>query len=305
MTDQVGMGPLVSVVVPTFNRALDLRRCLDSLVAQTFKNFEVLVCDDGSTDDSDRVADAFCGQLDIRFHTAENFGGPARPRNRGIRLARGTYIAFLDSDDWWVPEKLAVSVDQLQKGADLVYHDMFLVRINGQSRISEKLVSSEPHFPMFDALLCRGMSIPNSSVVLRKELFERIGEISEDKNLISVEDYDTWVRISLISEKFSRIASPLGYYWAGGGNISQASSKQISRIRVLYSQYVSLLPVDRQAIAKGFLDYRVARIAQQCGDWKTALAGFANAMKTPIDSKTRLKALVLYVPTWFRMHGQQ
>jgi glycosyltransferase involved in cell wall biosynthesis len=296
-------APLVSVVIPTFNRAQDLRRCLDSLVAQSFKKFEVLVCDDGSTDNSESVAQEYCARLDLRFETAENFGGPARPRNRGISLARGSYVAFLDSDDWWAPEKLTLSVERLEKGAEVVYHDMFLARHIGQEHFPDQLVSSEPRSTMFDSLLCCGMSIPNSSVVVRKELLERIGGISEDTSLISVEDYDTWVRIALTTDRFQRIAMPLGYYWAGGGNISAASPKQMSRIKVLYSQYVGLLPQNRQAVAFGFLEYRIARIAQQIGDWETAANGFAKAMRSSIEMKTRLKALLFFALCRVRAHG--
>ena len=94
---------------PTYNRASELRRCLNSLVIQSFQEFEVLVCDDGSTDNSSRVANSFSDILDVHYHYESNFGGPARPRNVGIKLARSPYIAFLDSDDWWTKDKLAHS----------------------------------------------------------------------------------------------------------------------------------------------------------------------------------------------------
>jgi glycosyltransferase involved in cell wall biosynthesis len=283
-------NPVVAVVIPTFNRAEDLRRCLLSLVAQTFDNFEVLVCDDGSTDASAAVAGEFEGRLDIQFETAENFGGPARPRNRGVAKARAPYIAFLDSDDWWRPSKLERCVAALEAGADVVYHHLFSVRSIGQMRFDEKVLSTAPRHPMFVALLCTGMSVPNSSVVVRKSLLNQLGGISENRDLISVEDYDTWIHLSRLTEKFVRIPECLGYYWLGGGNISAASPKQIARIKVLYSQHLDDLPGKYRTKAEGFLAYRIGRIAQKHGNAEVAIDSLKTALKSPIDLAFRFKA---------------
>ena len=284
-------SPAVTVVIPTFNRADDLRRCLKSLLAQTFGNFEVLVCDDGSTDVNGEVAREFADRLDLDFETAENFGGPARPRNRGIARARAPYVAFLDSDDWWAPGKLERSVAVLDAGADLVYHDLFTVRSSDQVRFEGRIASTAPQHPMFVALLCTGMSIPNSSVVVRKDLLNRIGGVSESRELISVEDYDTWIRLSRLTEDFVRIPECLGYYWIGGGNISAATPRQVSRIRALYAQYLDELPPKHRPRAEGFLAYRIARIAQGHGDCALAAQNMAFAVRRPMDLPYRAKAM--------------
>ena len=118
--------PRVSVIISTYMRAPLVARCLDSLMAQTFKDFEVLLCDDGSTDDTAAVAERYKGALDLTYHWDKNFGGPARPRNAGLHLARGDYVAFLDVDDWWAARKLERSVAALDAGADVVYHDLYV-----------------------------------------------------------------------------------------------------------------------------------------------------------------------------------
>jgi len=287
-------GPDVTVVIPTYNRAEDLRRCLDSLVAQTYANFEVVVCDDGSTDHSAGVVADYASLLDLRYETAENFGGPARPRNRGIRVARAPLVAFLDSDDWWDPQKLQLSVAAINGGADLVYHDLFVARSPNQDVFKDRIVSSRPHSPMFSALLCTSISIPNSSVVVRKELLEQIGGISEERDLISVEDYDTWIRLSQLTEKFVRIPGVLGYYWVGSGNISAASPLQIERIKVLYARHVDALAQEVQPCAEGFLAYRIGRIAQMCGDFPTAQDFLRKAISSPIGYVYRMKALFFF-----------
>lgn len=291
--------PTVSVVIPTYNRMSDLRRCLDSLVGQSFRDFEVLVCDDGSTDDTASVAAEFADRLDLVYETAENFGGPARPRNRGLARARAPYVAFLDSDDWWMPEKLARSVAALNAGADVAYHDLFIVRDGESSSGFERLHATPPRHPMFRALLCTGISIPNSSVVVRRELLERIGGISENRDLVSVEDYDTWIRLSRVTEKFVHIPAVLGYYWAGGANISTASPKQLLRIRALYAQYLDALPESERSVAVGFLAYRLGRIAFAYGDKATARPEFRKALASQVAWSFRLKATLRFLQAAF------
>jgi glycosyltransferase involved in cell wall biosynthesis len=108
------MTPSVSVIVPCYNRARTIERALRSVVRQTFTNFEVIVCDDGSTDGTGELVRAFAAD-DPRiqlYRLSENVG-PAGARNLGMRIARGEYIAFLDSDDEWLPEKLARQVERL------------------------------------------------------------------------------------------------------------------------------------------------------------------------------------------------
>ena len=88
----------VTVVIPTYNREKVIRRALDSLVKQTYKNFEVIVGDDGSTDNTESVINEYMDQLNLSYYWMENFGGPARARNNSLERASGQYIAFLDSD---------------------------------------------------------------------------------------------------------------------------------------------------------------------------------------------------------------
>ena len=287
--------PKISVIIPNYNRAQDLKRCLDSLLIQSFKNFEVLVCDDGSTDDSAAVAAQYSDKLDIVFQTAENFGGPARPRNRGIKLARAPFIAFLDSDDWWMQDKLLHSYIALEGGADVVFHDLFIVRTSAQRKFSEKIKSTAVQSPVLESLLCDGVSIPNSSVVTRKNLLVQIAGVSEERDLISVEDYDTWIRLACITEKFIRLPICLGYYWLGGGNISAASPRQQMLVKVLYARHIERLPLARRAQAKGFLFYRIARIAHQHGDHATAMTNYKKALLRQIPVSCRIKAIYFYL----------
>ena len=210
----------VSIIIPTYNRSNDLIRCLNSLREQTYKNFEVLVCDDGSTDDTFEILSKFIDVFELKYFKNDNFGGPAKSRNLGIQNSSGDYIAFLDSDDWWLPEKLERSLEYLEKGADLVYHDLWIFGTNGIPRFFNKAKSRAVGYPIYTDLLMNGNAINNSSVVVRKSVINKVGLLSEDKNLIAWEDYEYWLRISKITNQFLRVPECLGFYWIGGGNIS-------------------------------------------------------------------------------------
>ncbi len=253
----------------------------------------MIVCDDGSTDKTATVVEGYASALDIIYDYAENFGGPARPRNRGVRLARAAYVAFLDSDDWWAPAKLERSVCALNAGADVVFHDLWNVRSEDQKAFRSRLRTSRPVPPMLESLLCSAHSIPNSSIVVRRGLLRVIGEICEDRELIAVEDFDLLLRLSKVTEKFVRIPECLGYYWNGGGNISRASSEQIRRIEAVYARHLPGLGESGRLRAEALLAYRVGRIAQLHGDWKVAAPALRTALRGRLDLSYKLKAVWL------------
>lgn len=233
------VNPKISIVVPTYNRAKDISRCLDSLIAQTYQNFEVIVCDDGSTDNTVDIVNDYYDVLDITYSYGENFGGPARPRNRGIKLSRAPYIAFLDSDDWWHPHKLSDSLTAAEKEkADVIYHDLYLVRNIKQNIFFRKVKGWSLKKPQFNDLLERGNALINSSVLVKKSILEQVGGFSEESDKISWEDFDCWLRISKITDRFYYLPKPLGYYWAGGGNISNPA-KIISNYEAVNRHYIN------------------------------------------------------------------
>ena len=99
--------PFISVIIPTYNRGKLLHRCLKSLDRQIFKNFEVIICDDASTDNTKTIVDSFNNSLKIRYFLMNNnSGGPAKPRNKSIKKSKVIYVAFLDSDDFCDKYKL-------------------------------------------------------------------------------------------------------------------------------------------------------------------------------------------------------
>ncbi len=285
------LKPLISVVIPTYNRASLLVRCLESLTRQTTQDFEVIVSDDGSTDSTREVVDSFRSRLSLSYISEGNFGGPARPRNRAIKIACADYIAFLDCDDWWEPIKLEACLKILRSGADFVYHDMWIMTSENEAK-KYKIRSGNPKVPIFENILCSGISIPNSSVVVRKNLLLQVSGFSEDPMLIAVEDMDCWLNIATVSNRFVRIPRPLGCYWSAPNSISSPSSLQILRLKTLYGRHLDRLSSKEKNKAEAFFHYRSARIHHACNNTIEALAEYDLAMNGALSLKFIAKSLI-------------
>lgn len=185
---------LVSVIIPTHNRADLIVETIKSIQDQSFKNIEIIVVDNGSTDNTCEVIKSV-NYSNIKYFKMENSGGPAGPRNLGIREAKGDYIAFLDSDDLWLPDKLAKQVEILDNFSDigLVYCNAsyFGTDYYGNSTIVKKGYSGD----VFEKLIEKNF-VPTLSVICRREVFKIVGLFDESKRIRAVEDYELWMRIS-------------------------------------------------------------------------------------------------------------
>jgi len=119
----IPLAPIVSVIIPTYNRAYCIKRTIDSVLNQSFKDFDIFVIDNNSIDNTEEIINAY-NNPKIIFKKIENNGIIAASRNKGIFLSRSKYIAFLDSDDWWKPDKLKISIGFLEEGNDLICHQL-------------------------------------------------------------------------------------------------------------------------------------------------------------------------------------
>ncbi|WP_061209373.1 glycosyltransferase family 2 protein [Leptospira borgpetersenii] len=228
--------PLISIVIPTYNRESDLKRALNSIAIQTYKNCEVVVVDNSSVDQTENIVKSF-QKYNIHFLKVQNYGVVAVSRNTGIRNSNGKYVAFLDSDDWWSPKKLEISVSILEsKNMDLVYHDLYHVRSPSQRFYWKKEKTRVLKQPILQDLILNGNGINNSSVVVRKSILDQVGSLDEEPDLVAGEDYDYWIRISKITDKFYQIPNALGYYWVGGGNLTNPK-RSLNILRILQKKY--------------------------------------------------------------------
>ena len=122
--------PLISIILPTYNRAELLGRAISSVIQQDYKNWELMIVDNYSQDGTDEVVESFKDSR-IRLLKIQNAGVIGKSRNHGIRNSKGQWLAFLDSDDWWLPSKLSICIAECGSGTDLLYHDLAISK-NGK-----------------------------------------------------------------------------------------------------------------------------------------------------------------------------
>ncbi len=201
------MSPLVSIIVPTFDRLKYLRRTLDSVLRQTFTDWELLIADDGSSADTRAYLETFV-QLHgpgsaprVRVLWLTHSGRPSVARNAALREARGEYIAFIDSDDLWTPGKLQLQVDSLRRRAGCAwgYTRFVLVDEAGEPTGWQRTRSwPVPDGWIFDRLVRSETVIAVPSVIVSRQLLEQVGGF--DESLVMCEDYDLWLRLAARSQ---------------------------------------------------------------------------------------------------------
>lgn len=211
--------PLISVIVPTYNHANYLNRALQSVCGQTYVNWEAIVIDNYSTDDTDTVLSSFTDTR-IRSFKINNNGIIAASRNMGIRAAKGEWVAFLDSDDWWSLDKLETCSNYMNDNVDLIYHNLDII-YEAPAFFKKRKSSRKIKSPVLKNLLFMGNPIANSGVIVRKKLLVEIGGISEEKQMVAAEDYNTWLKIAAITDAFKYIPKSLGGYLVHAGGLSQ------------------------------------------------------------------------------------
>jgi len=284
--------PTFSIIIPTYNRAQRLSKCLQSLADQTYKNFEVIVADDGSIDDTSTVVASFSAELNLKYIYSENWGGPARPRNLAIEASIANWICFLDSDDWWYPSKLEVVYRYLNI-ADIIYHDCDIYNNDNFIKFKRNR-SRQLHAPVFIDLMVHGPAIVNSSVTVKKDILNKVGKLAEDRLLISVEDFDLWLKISRVTDRFHYINKSLGAYRTNDNNISQASDFQIERYNTVYNKHIYLLDENNRKRSLLLQCYFIGRSKQKMMSYESAITYFIKSLKSN-NYKIKLKSMLLIV----------
>ncbi len=257
---------LYSVIIPARNAERFITQALDSVQQQTCRADEVVVVDDGSTDRTRDLADAWRRDhpdVVIRLCTQPHQGIGAA-RNTGIQAASGRFVAFLDADDYWVDRKLerVSAVLENDPAIDLVCHDEWLVRENGhRSRLRYG-----PH-RRYDQLLFRGNCLSTSATVVRRRLVLDVGGFSEELRINGVEDYDLWLRLAKAGGRFTYLHEPLGVYRVHPLGVT-------SRIEEHRDHVLAVLDAHYQQWTNRSLRYRYAMRRQRAA----AIRGAAHAL---------------------------
>ncbi len=278
---------LVSIIIPTFNRAHTLPRAINSVLSQSYTNWELIIVDNFSQDNTISIMSAFTDSR-IKFYQTINDGSaPASTRNYGISKANGDFIAFLDSDDWWTNNKLEIGVSYLQRGYDFIYTDYILV--NSVTKSSRKIIQWNLVSPIFDDLLDYGCPIACSSVIVRSDLIYSISGFSQQPELVSVEDFDAWLRISKLTNKFVRIPSADTFYNFSGENLSASSSLSLKCLDKLKRAYFSEVKTSR--FLPLWLNYGFSISHFKTGNYFFALRYAFSTFISSFYAKTRLSRL--------------
>ncbi|MFC1735594.1 glycosyltransferase [Candidatus Hydrogenedentota bacterium] len=240
MNNQPGK-PRVSVIIPVFNRGKLLLKAVDSILAQTFSDFEIIIVDDGSTDNTADVAASITDPR-VRFARLKKNQGLSAARNKGVDLARGEFVAYLDSDDEYLPEKLEKQVATLSKlSADvgIAYSDTIVVYSDGRevlNRAAHISADEGPAHPdMFDM---RGGGIFPQTILMRRHFALKI---RWDPSFRAEEDIDFFVRLRRAC-RFHHIDAPLFKYYIGteGAITNRSYSRIKGRFKLMHKHWNSL-----------------------------------------------------------------
>ena len=281
------MDPLISIIVPTYNRAPLLAEALASVRAQTFGDWECLVIDDGSTDHTP----AFLGTLDeprLRLLRAEHSGNPARVRNLGIAVARGRYLAFLDDDDLWEPMKLASQVRLLQEGGCRWSYTGYVRLDAGGNRIWQSTPEWIRGGSILEPLLDVKVAVAMPTVMAERALVEEVGRFDEAAR--TREDYSLWLDLAARAE-VGVIQEHLAVVRDHPGRVFRPWGYRFSVI--LYRKWLGRLtdPRLRRLCRRRIVDTYLgeARRLIDAGQWGPALPAIVQAL--PWDPRHAVRRL--------------
>jgi len=260
--------PLVSVVITTFNSSACIADALISVLTQSFSDFEIVLVDDASTDDTVEIArTTLDGKCTFRIERLiSNSGGPAAPRNIGVGIARGRWIALLDSDDAWVPDKLRMQLEVAENSnvGFVSSEKRWFSKASDIRRQRESPQEEDPKIRLVThADLCRKNFLCTSSVLAERTLFLR-HPFRTDRDYIAVEDYACWLDIHRVSiPHHPQILCPLVYYRVSVGSISAAKMRMVRKHWLLYRNYFRATRFGFMKAVFSMLTYMFASIYRQ------------------------------------------
>lgn len=307
MTDE-NQDLLVSVVVPTYNRAEMIGDALESIYHQDYRPIEVVVVDDGSTDDTEKTVaawkDRHCqDSFDLRYLRQKNQGGnPAR--NYGISVAKGDFVAFLDSDDEWLSEKLSeqISVFKANPNTGAVYCGVRHINA-ATGEITEPAGRQYPSGKIFDQIIIRDVTSPTSAYMIRREVFERVGDF--DVTLQARQDWDMWIRIA---SKYRIDCVPkalVNYREHPGERTASDPTKEMKAYSRIMEKYQDLREAQSWTVrraAESAYYKRMGRVSfHQRISWLKAVGYLSKALITwPFDFDTWAALLGVIIPRGVR-----
>ncbi len=235
-------GPLVSVIIPAYNAAPFIRRAVESALAQTWPHKEILVINDGSTDDTGSILKHY--EQVVRIFDQRN-GGLSNARNRGIKESNGEYIAFLDADDYWKPKKLERQVEILKNNPDIGFCSTCAIVEDPEHNFLNKWPCPETQQDILHSIFLNNGIIPGSGsgVMANRNLFDIVGMFDESLN--SLEDIDMWMRMSAVTS-YHCIDDCLTVIVKQPGSMSSDTTRMLNSMTTVMKKNRHLLPTKDQ-----------------------------------------------------------
>jgi len=282
----VSAAPRVSVVVPAYNIADYIAETLDSALAQTYRSYEIILVNDGSTDTSE-LESTLAPYLDDIVYVKQENAGASAARNAAIRLARGELLAFLDGDDVWLPEFLRSQIDYLEKNSlEMVYCDALIF---GESLFANQtFMQTSPSAGAVSpvSLITAECNVITSGTVLKKDTLEKFGTF--DVELKRAQDFDLWFRLAKKGVRIGYQREVLLKYRVRAGNLSgtnvDRARRNVEVIRFIGKKY-ELTEIENRAwkqylaLCEAELELEQGKLCLVEGDFTTAQAHLAEANK--------------------------
>lgn len=294
--------PTVSVIIPTYNRAHLIGRAIQSVLNQTYQDFEIIIVDDASIDNTEEVVKSFSNKRIRYIRLKENSGGSAAPRNTAIKIARGEYIAFQDSDDEWLPEKLEKQIRVFEKVSPevgIVYTDMWTVDKNGKKKYwHSPRRMPEDGIIYREVLGYRLMNIGISSAMIRGSCFDKVGLF--DERMPRHQDLEFFIRLSKYY-LFYHINEPLIKYFDIGERLSSNNKALITATELILEKHFEDIKKDRKLLSKHYYD--IGNTLFQQGEMDHGRSYILQAIKTyPCNFKALVAAFIsLFGPRIYKM----
>jgi len=293
--------PAVSIVIPTYNHAEYLQQALNSVVNQTFHDWEAIIVNNFSDDATLQIIEQF-NEPRFKVINFRNYGVIAASRNEGLRNSLAPVIAFLDSDDTWYKDKLSKCMSEFENGADVVCHGE---NWTSDSSVTRAIFYGPAKKATYKNLLFRGNCISTSATLVNREVLEQLSGFSENPTFITAEDYELWMRISLATTNFVFIHEILGEFRRHGESASSSVDKHLAAEIAVINHHVNQIRPSfmvftraRHRRAKAF--YSAGRTQMRDGSTGSALSFFAKALvQSPIFFRTYV-AITLTLINLFR-----
>ncbi len=297
----MSISPLVSIIIPAYNASRWISETLNSVLEQDYENIEILVVNDGSTDDTESIVLSFGNK--VKCLNKQN-GGQSSARNFGINAAMGEYIAFIDSDDLWVKNKLKLQIELLETtGLKWIYSDGIAFESNTKNELFKFSEKSKQYEGNILVELFNSCFIPMPTLVVHRSIFSIVGLFNEKEEMRNREDWEMWLRIAAVYP-IALIRLPLAFYRVHNYSVTGSESiNQRMEGNILVIKEAAIREPDRLGPIKNHILSKIyfsnGRAHALLGQQKIALEMLLNAIKHyPFWALPYISLLIIPITPW-------